>query len=258
MTAGVFVAEAAPPLLNPAALLSLTVTFWAAYASGAFARAWLAPGALMTAGTVLFALGKFRKSVPARFLLQFWGLAAATALAADNIPARVASTVWDYRKEELASSLPPGEVLMTGAQFFIFALMFGGLAMMFDPETRRAWSPRGRDGDERPRWPAMVALTAQGAVLYWARRAGGAVQSQLLALSTFAALAHGAMTGGDAVGLEPRVPPPSKDHLVLTTGEKAFVSWARSAAADFVRRRKVELALGAAAIAVLLYYGRPG
>jgi hypothetical protein len=254
--AAVCVAEAAPPQLNPTALLSLTITFWAAYAGGAFSRAWLIPGAVMTVGTFLFAAGIFRRLIPARFLLQGWALAAAAALAADNIPARVASAVWDYRKEELAPGLPPAEILLTGAQFFLFALLLGGLIMIFDPETWRAWYPTGRGDDERPGWIAAIVLVAQGAVLFWARRAGGAAQSQLLALATFAAVAHGAMTGADAAGVTPHPMADQYDRLVLTPGEEAFVDGARAAAVGFVKRRKVALALAFAAYAVLLYFGR--
>jgi hypothetical protein len=198
---GLLVAESAPPRLTPAALLSLTITFWAAYKMGGMSSGWLIPALAMTAVTVLFAAGVWSRSMPMRLFLQAWSLILAAGLSADGVPARVAAMLKHYNKEEIAPSLASIEVVIAGAQFFLLAQMAMGLVLLFDNKTWIAWTPTGRD--ERPRPAAVVALLLQGSVFIWMRRAGDD-PGGLIALATFAALAHGAMSGADAAGAAPR------------------------------------------------------
>ncbi|MFI5346664.1 MAG: hypothetical protein ACHQ51_09855 [Elusimicrobiota bacterium] len=195
IVSGAYISGTAPPRLKAAALLSFTVTFWAIYMNGGLSRSWLYPAVVMTAASLWFA--SFPRATPliARMALQTWCLSVATAAAADGVPSNVSKVLQDYRVEELAHTLPPIEVLITGAQFFLFSLLGAGVVMLVIPETWEAWYPSRRD--ERPRLAALAAVMVQGAVLIWARGHGAEVQGQLVSLSVLAALAHGAMSGGE-------------------------------------------------------------
>lgn len=128
--ASIYVAEYAPPRLNPTALISLTITFWAVYRTGSLSHSWLVPALAMTLLSVLFAAGLWSSSMPARMLFQGWSLMLAAVLSADGVPARVASFLQDYRKDELAPTITTLEVLIAGAQFFLLAQMASGLVLL--------------------------------------------------------------------------------------------------------------------------------
>jgi hypothetical protein len=253
VVSSLFVAEAAPPRLSPTALLSLTITFWAAYWVGNMSHAWLVPALAMTLVTVLFAAGFWSAFTPARLLLQAWSLMLAAALSADGVPARVAAMLKDWRHEELAPTLPTVEVLMAGAQFFLLAQMACGLILLYDEKTWSAWAPSGRD--ERPRPAAVVALLVQGSVFLWMRHAGEN-SGGLLALATFGALAHGAMSGDDAASAAPRPVIDPQSGLTLTPQERRVVDDVLADARDFAFRNRVVLGMSAAAFAALLLYSR--
>jgi hypothetical protein len=254
--AATFVAAYAPLRLNATALLSLTLTFWAAYHAGGLSHDWFYPGLAMSAGALLFAAGRWRTSVPARMALQAWSLAAAAVVAADGVPARVAAVLKDYKKEETAHTLSPLEVLVTGAQFFLCAQMAVGLILMvMDDETRAAWYPSSDAADDRPSWPAFAALAVQGAAFAWLRRSSGDVQGEGMALAVFAALAHGAMTGEDAKSAAPDIPKDQELELRLSPGESEFVAGAAAGVRGFVVRQKAVLAL-VLALTVALAFAR--
>lgn len=243
---GLYVADCAPLRLSAATLLSLTITFWAVYLTGGLSRAWLYPALPMSAAAIWFAWYPRMTPLQGRMVLQAWSLTAAAAIAAEGVPSRVADFLKDYRMAELAHTMAPGEVLLTGAQLFLFAQLAAGVVLLSDAATWRAWSPSERD--ESPRWPVLIVLLGQGAVLVWARREGGEVQSRLIAVAVLAALAHGAMTGADA-GLEPRPMVDPKLELQLAPEDELFLENAARSALGFLARRKVPLALALAAAA---------
>jgi len=243
---GLFVADAAPPRLSAAALLSLTVTFWAVYLSGGLSRVWLYPAIPMSAAALWFAWAPQAIPLPGRMALQAWSLSAAAAIAVVGLPLRVMSVMVDYRVTELAPALSLGEILITGAQVFLFAMLAAGVVLLFDQGTWRGWYPS--DKDARPSGTAVIALFAQGAVLAWALRRGGQVQGQFVALSVLGALAHGAMTGDDAGGeLKPVVDPGLDPRL--SREDELLLMRARASALDFLARRKIPIALALAAAA---------
>jgi hypothetical protein len=249
MGCGLFVADYAPSSLNPTALLSLTITFWAVLLMGNLSRLWLLLLLPMTVVAVLFAVGYWSRSMGGRLLLQAWSLILAVILSADGVPARVATVLRSYRKEELAPSLTAFEIVVAGAQFFLLAQMAAGLAVLIDVDTWSAWDTPGRD--ERPRAAAVVGLVLQGAVFFWLRRSAGELQGDLLALATFAALAHGGMTGGDASNAI--ASPPDPVELVLSPEEQNIFADAR----DFLVRHRIALSLAAAAaVAALVFFTR--
>lgn len=230
---GLFLADAAPPRLSAPALLSLTITFWAVYWTGGLSRAWLVPAVPMTAASLWFAWYPQMTPAQARLVLQAWSLSAAAAIAVLGIPTHVPSVMGDYRVEELAHTLSAAETFVTGAQALLFAMLACGVLMLVDPDTWRGWVP-SKD-DRPPRWSAIVVLMGQGAVLTWALRRGAEVQGQLFALSVLGALAHGAMTGEDADGLEARVDPALK--LSLSRDDVIFLQRVRGSFLAFFRRR---------------------
>lgn len=197
--AALYVAAFAPPRLNTTALLSLNVTFWAVYLGGGLSRAWLVPAVVMSAGTVLYAAGVGRSRLRARVALQAWALLASVMVAADGVPSLVVEFYKNDAHEELAHALSRLDLLVTGAQVFLMVLMAAGLLLVFDPDTWPAWLP-DREEDERPRVLAVIVLFAQGAAFYWLRTQSGVLQGQFAALTVFAAMAHGAMSGSDAKG----------------------------------------------------------
>jgi hypothetical protein len=245
------VAESAPPRLSPAALLSLTITFWAAYQAGGMSSGWLIPALAMTVFTVLFAAGLWSSSMPMRMFLQSWSLLLAAGLSADGVPARVAAMLKHYNKEEIAPSLATVEVLIAGAQFFLLAQMATGLILVFDRKTWSAWEPSGRD--ERPRPAAVVGLLVQAALFVWLRRAGDD-PGGLVALATFAALAHGAMSGADAAGAAPRPAIDLENELELSPQEQRMLRAMFADARGFLVRNRLVLGLTAAAFAALAHY----
>ena len=249
----VFIAELAPPRLNPTALLSLTITFWAAYLMGDLSRVLLVPGLVMTLAVVLFAAGVWVSSMNARMALQAWSLVAGAALAADGVPARVAAMYKDYHTDETAAALLPLEVFVSGAQFFLVALMAGGLFMLFDGKTSFAWMPSQKD--ERPRVAAIIVLLAQGAAFVGLRRAGGQYPAGLLALATFAALAHGAMSGDDAQNALPRPVIDPQDELVLSPEERSVLASIGADTRDFFVGNRLFLAAIAAGVVALAVFG---
>jgi hypothetical protein len=201
---GIYVSAFAPLRLNPTTLLSLTISFWAVYAAGGSDRRWLIPALVMTAAALLYAAGAGRDSLAMRAGLQFWSLSAAALVAWNSIPASVGNVIGDYRAAELAHTLDRFEILVSGAQAFLFAQMGSALILMIFEETWSGWLPkRGEDGSLR--WPAVAALVVQAAAFVLLRRSGGAAQSHAMALAVFAALAHGAMTGPDASSDHPDV-----------------------------------------------------
>jgi hypothetical protein len=200
----IYVSAFAPMRLNSATLLSLTISFWAVYWSGGVEHKWLYPAIAMTAAALAFAAGRGRGSLPFRAALQIWSLTAAALVAYDGIPSRVATVLKDYRKEETAHTLGPLEVLVTGAQFFLFAQMGTALILLMYDETWTGWLP-AKGFDESLGWPALAALVVQGAAFILLRKSGGDSQSQFMSLALFAALAHGAMTGPDAKSSPPVV-----------------------------------------------------
>lgn len=74
---GLFVADSAPPRLSAAALLSLTVSFWAVYWTGGLSRTWLFPAIPMSAAALWFAWYPRMTPLPGRMALQAWSLSAA-------------------------------------------------------------------------------------------------------------------------------------------------------------------------------------
>lgn len=200
----IYVSAFAPLRLNPATLISLTLSFWAVYWTGGVDHKWFYPGLAMTASAIAFAAGPVRGLLPFRAALQIWTLAAAALVAYDGIPSRVAEVLKDYRRAETAGTLGPIEVLVTGAQYFLFTQMGVGLILLMFPETWSGWLPKQGE-DESLRWPAVAALVVQAAAFILLRKSGGQVQSDVMALAVFAALAHGAMTGPDAHSGHPRV-----------------------------------------------------
>jgi hypothetical protein len=202
---GLYVSAFAPMRLNPTTLISLTISFWAVYWTGGAARLWLIPASVMTAAAVVFAAGRGEDSLIFRAALQIWSFFAAALVAWNSIPPNVGKVIGDYRAVEMAHTLGSVEVLVTGAQAFLFAQMGCGLIMLMFEETWSGWLPQ-RGEDDRVRWPAMAALVVQAAAFILLRKSGGESQSQVMALAVFAALAHGAMTGPDA-----KSPPPEVD-----------------------------------------------
>jgi hypothetical protein len=200
----IYVSAFAPMRLNPTTLISLTISFWAVYWSGAVIRAWAIPAAAMTFAALVFAAGGGRRVVLLRAALQVWCLSAAALVAWNSIPSSVGKVIGDYRAEELAHTLNAVEVLVTGAQAFLFAQMGSALILLLFEETWSGWLPKSGE-DDTIRWPAMAALVVQAGAFILLRRSGDAAQSHAAALAVFAALAHGAMTGPDAESSHPHV-----------------------------------------------------
>ncbi|HXT01434.1 MAG TPA: hypothetical protein VN915_12210 [Elusimicrobiota bacterium] len=200
----IYVSAFAPMRLNPATLLSLTISFWAVYWTGGVPSRWLWAAVPMSAAALVFIAGGGRGFLTFRAVLQIWSLAAAALVAWDAIPAGVGSVLGDYRVEELAHTLGPVEVLVTGAQTFLFAQMAVGLVLLVNSETWTGWLPEKAEHDDLS-WPVIAALIVQAGAFVWLRKSGAGVQSQFMAVAIFAALAHGAMTGPDAKGARPVV-----------------------------------------------------
>lgn len=202
--AAIYVSAFAPLQLNSATLLSLTLSFWAVYFTGGVERKWLWAAVPMTLASIVFVAGRARGVLPFRAALQAWALGAASLVAYDAIPASVGKVIGDYRAEELARGVNPVDGLVAGAQGLLLAQMGIGLLLLMFPDTWAGWLPR-KDRDESLPKPAIVALIIQAAIFIWLRKSGGQAQSQFMALSVFAALAHGAMTGDDAKAPRPVV-----------------------------------------------------
>lgn len=233
---GVYISGTAPQRLKPAALLSLTMTFWAVYLSGALPRTWLIPGVLMSLASLWFAAYPQGTPLGARFALQAWALSAACAAAVAGIPTHASSVIQDYRIEELAHTLTAAEMLVLGAQGFLFFLLGTGIILLADPETWDAWYPSRRDRGLS--LGGTAALAVQGGALLWAGRRGGEIQSQLLALSVLGALAHGAMSGGDDEDDEPPLNVDNSDFDThLDPRDKELLRRVLRAALDYLFRR---------------------
>jgi len=198
-----YVSAFAPMRLNATTLISLTISFWAVYWTGAVIKAWLLPAIVMTLASIAFAGGFGRRFLTFRAALQIWALSAAALVAWNSIPPGVGKVIGDWRAEELAHTLSFIEVAVTGAQAFLVAQMTTALIMLFFPETWSGWLPQ-RGEDESLRWQAVVALVVQAAIFILVRN-GGAAHNETMALAVFAALAHGAMTGPDAKSPRPVV-----------------------------------------------------
>jgi hypothetical protein len=195
--AALYVSAFAPMRLNSPTLLSLTLSFWAVYASGGAERKWLWVAVPMSVAAAVFVAGGGRRAVAFRAALQVWSLAAAALVAWDAIPHSVGQVFSDWRIAELAGGLSLVEVLVAGAQGFLFAQMAVGLVMLVNADTWTAWLPENAEHDDL-RWPAIAALIVQAAAFVWLRKSGGDAHGQFMAVALFAALAHGAMTGPDA------------------------------------------------------------
>ncbi|MDE2141806.1 MAG: hypothetical protein KGJ84_05280 [Elusimicrobia bacterium] len=248
---GMFVADSAPPRLTPAAVLSLTITFWAVYLMDGMSRPWLFAAVPASLAAVWYAWYPQWTPAAARMLLQGWSLTVAAVLAAGGLPARVLSVVDDFSREDLAPSLHLAEIFVCGAQFFLFMLMATGLVTLSDTVTWRAWSPSERD--ERLRWSAVGAILVQSATLVWGRRQGTDIQTQIVAVSVLAATAHGAMSGPEAiVDVHPALTP----DLELDIDDQVRLEKVGRSALAFVARRRVYLYAAAAAITALAIWRR--
>lgn len=193
----IYLSAFAPLQLNSTTLLSLTLSFWAVYASGGVERKWLWAAVPLTLASVVFISGGGRRVIPFRAVLQAWALAAATLVAYDAIPSSIGKIVWDYRAAELAPGFKPIEALVTGAQALLLTQMGVGLLLFIFPDTWGGWLPKNGRDESIPKH-GIVALIVQAAIFVWLRKSGGQGESQFTVLSVFAALAHGAMTGDDA------------------------------------------------------------
>lgn len=200
---GVWVIAEAPPRLTATSLLSLTVTFWAVYRPITPRPDWFVAAVVMSALAALFAVSGWNPPSPLRAALYAWSLAAAAATVASGLSKPVAHTLLDYT-HVLPPDLSVVEALLTGAQYFLFMQLFTGLILFLPIGSGKSglkYADRliaSYDAGARLSWKGLAVLLGQAAALYWARRAGGQVRSELVSLATIAALAHGAMTGEDA------------------------------------------------------------
>lgn len=218
--AGYYMMMKAPARVTAAGLVSLTATFWVAFYPGAPFPGWFIPAASMSVYSVIYAFGPWEQPPVARLLLYLWFLLAAAAIAASGLSSEAVYALI-LRAGDSVNPLSIGEAALTGAQGFLLVQFVIGLFLMLaDDEQRRrekfanrvvaSFDPGGRLG-----WRAAVMILAQAAVLAYARREGAAAQSELLSLAALAALAHGAMTGDDADGAEPRPEPAPVERKFL-------------------------------------------
>jgi hypothetical protein len=214
---------------------------------------------------VLFAVGPWKPTLPARLALYAWSLAAAAAIASNAVPDRIAHILRDPERH-IGLGFSPLEGALTGAQLFlvlqlgigvILQMMLGLIALIpflfpmpGDPEAAEKFASgliTDYDADSRLSWTGFIMLLAQGAALAWARRQGSELRGELLGLAALAAVAHGAMNGDDAAGA---APVPSVDplpELELSPEENRFFSDARASALEFLAAGRWLVVLGAAA-----------
>jgi hypothetical protein len=204
---GACVISEAPPRLTATSLLSLTVTFWAVYRPQ-YRPDWFYAAVFMSLVAALVAVAGWNPPGLVRAAIYAWSLAAAAAIIAGGVSTKVAYALTDYH-HTVPAGLNIAETLLTGAQYFLFMQLLTGLILFLpisEKEHGLKYADRlvaGYDAGARLRWTGVAVLLGQAAALYWARRAGGEIQSEFVSLATVAALAHGAMTGEDA-GAAPR------------------------------------------------------
>lgn len=196
---GFYLMGRAPARVGTAAVMSLTLTFWAER-QGAY-TAWTAAALFLS--VLAFGFGVSRRSPPraARLLLHLWYLSASAALLYGGLPDgffEAALGEW--------SSASRVSILLTGAQFLLFAHALSGVLLLLPWYGPRGWKDawarssayadslvRGFDGAPlKSRW-TLVLIAAQAVLLYGARRADPAQGGELARLLTLVALAHGAM-----------------------------------------------------------------
>jgi hypothetical protein len=252
--AAAYVMEAAPARLNTTALLSLTVTFWAACDAGRPRPDWFLAAVMMSAAVALFALAPWRPPKAVRLALYVWSFAAAAAVVANGIPARAAHAVINA-STAFPSPVTPLEAALTGAQYLLFMQLAVGMALILPvgvDKKGRSYADRliaSYDADSRLSWAGLAVILGQAAALVWARREGGEIQSRMTGLAVFTALAHGAMNGGDAAYAAPELDPQMK--LRVSAEDRRVLGLARDSALAFLARRRWFIGLSLAATAIL-------
>ena len=131
---GVWVISEAPPRLTATSLLSLTVTFWAAYRPQ-YRPDWFYAAAFMSFVAALVAVGGWNPPAPLRGALYAWSLAAAAAIIASGVSTKVAHALLDYQ-HAMPAGLNVAEALLTGAQYFLFMQLLTGLILFLPSATR--------------------------------------------------------------------------------------------------------------------------
>lgn len=190
----------APPRVTPAGLLAVSVAFWAACWPEGFKPPWFYLAAAATALTALCAVTDWKPPFAVRSTLYVWYLWAAAGAAGAALNFKHL-----FGDSEPLATLSPLDALMIGAQGLLLLHALAGLSLLlpfreFKDESGRLL--RNYVSGTGVRWPALAAVIAQAALLAVFGRSGTHVATDLILLSTLAAMAHGAMSNAGEVETE--------------------------------------------------------
>ena len=205
-----------PPRISAAGVLSLSVTFWAAFWPGSGPLpVWAAYAALPTLVALVYAVSPWPPPFVLRLWMYLWFMAAAAALASIGLERNLLGAGLDSFPVPAARLA----VVLTGAQFLLLMHAAVGVMMLVTtPGEKETWPDalergaafsakimRGFDSEHRPGWVGgLIVVAAQALALGALKRSGPGLQTETIRLAAFAAMAHGAMSGGPAP--KPRAP----------------------------------------------------
>jgi hypothetical protein len=202
----------APPRVSAAAVLSISVTFWAAYWPEApRTPLWLFFAGPLTFVALVYASSSFVPGRFARLVLYVWYIVAAAALARVGLARRDLGIAFS----DAAVRSDPLHLAMMGAQVLLFMSAAISLILLLPitadvPRKKAARATRipfgelpfgelliaGFDAANKPGWRGLVVIAAQALALGALRRSEPSMQSEAIRMAAFAAMAHGAMSGG--------------------------------------------------------------
>lgn len=205
LAAGWCLMDQAPVSMTATAIVSLTVTFWAAMWPFNLYSVWIYPALAMSLVVFTLTFGPWTPPRRARLLLYTWSMVAAAAIAAASVHwwAILIDANWLEQHPELR--LAPAAAVLMGAQFFVFAELVAGMAFLLPfYDFRRVdadYADRlisSYEADSRPSALGITLILLQTAVLLALRRWGASMETAGLSAAMLAAISHGTLSGEDA------------------------------------------------------------
>jgi hypothetical protein len=199
--AGWFLLEQAPARMTSTAVVSLTVTFWAALWPHRFYAVWVCPALAMSAAVLALTFGPWTPPRPARLLLYAWSMFAAAAIAAESVHWSKIMIDENLLSQYSEFRLAPIEAALMGAQFFVFMELSMGLMFLLQGRRDDDYAESlvsSYDAASRPSLIGIALVLLQTVVLVVLRRSGASLENAGISASMLVALSHGALTGEDA------------------------------------------------------------